>query len=337
MKNYSLPLTRIDNEDDFKQLALQIGAEPEDSNSTIQFAGEMGRGQIKKWHLDAGLYIRAWDMVLLKPIELVKEAAPMLVANNGFSLLCILTHESVDYKNINQHQQFNKIRERSYALVPDSINASLQLSAQIPVQIIDFSISSYWLKQQPGYEAVCQYFNEDLPELPVHIEPCTGKNSQAAGKLFNCLTEKSNDISDMLLLSVSLIKNFLSSASHHETDKTSCYIDLYYDKVKAAESILLSHLQTTLPRVGFIAQQVTLSESTLKRYFKLIYGKSIYEYYLNRKMELARTMLLQKPITVNETAEMMGYEKVSNFIDIFKKHHGYSPGSIKQKPFEVKA
>jgi AraC-like DNA-binding protein len=331
MKNYSLPLTKIDNEEDYKQLAIETGGRIEDANSTIQFAGEMGRGQIKKWHLDAGLYMRAWDMVLLKPTELLKEAMPMFVANNGFSLLCILTPESVDFKNINQHQQFNKVREKSYALVPDSINASLQLNAQIPVQIIDFSISSYWLKQQPGYETVCQYFNEDLPELPVLIEACSGKNSQAAGKLFNCINEKGNDTGDMLLLSVSLIKNFLAGVSHRESDKTSCYIDLYYDKVKAAESILLSHLQSTLPRVGNIAQQVTLSESTLKRYFKLIYGRSIYEYYLNRKMEMARTLLLQKPLTVNETAEIMGYEKVSNFIDIFKKHHGYSPGSIKKK------
>ncbi len=35
--------------------------------------------------------------------------------------------------------------------------------------------------------------------------------------------------------------------------------------------------------MSIIAKTVALSESTLKRYFKLIYGRSIYEYYLSRK------------------------------------------------------
>jgi len=97
---------------------------------------------------------------------------------------------------------------------------------------------------------------------------------------------------------------------------------------------LLEHLQKTPPRMGMIAKMVALSESTLKRYFKLIHGKSVYDYYLDKKMDLARTILVQKPYSVNEIAELMGYGKVSHFIEIFKKHHGCSPGSIKKKQFE---
>jgi AraC-like DNA-binding protein len=131
-----------------------------------------------------------------------------------------------------------------------------------------------------------------------------------------------------------LIKEFLSAVSRERVEKSNSHIDLYYKKVKEAEAILLSHLQKAPPRTGMIAQMVALSESTLKRYFKLIYGKSVYEYYLNKKMELARTILLQKPCSINEIAELMGYEKVSHFIEIFKKHHGYSPGMIKKKQLE---
>ena len=86
--------------------------------------------------------------------------------------------------------------------------------------------------------------------------------------------------------------------------------------------------------MSMIAKMVALSESTLKRYFKLIYGKSVYEYYLNKKMDMARMIMLQKPYSVNEIAELMGYEKVSHFIEIFKKHHGCSPGTIKRKQLE---
>ena len=100
-----------------------------------------------------------------------------------------------------------------------------------------------------------------------------------------------------------------------------------------AEAILQAHLQKNLPRLQNIAQQVALSESTLKRYFKAIFGKSVYEYYLEKKMDFAKTLMMGKPISVNETAELLGYEKVSNFIDIFKKHHGFSPGSMKKRMY----
>ena len=337
MQNYSIRVSKIEGEDTFKELALEIGGELEEGNTLIRFSGDMGRGQIKKWHLDSGLYMRVWDLYLSKPVELIKEALPVYIANNGFSLLCVHTPESVDLKSINQHQQFNKIRERQFALVPDSVEAGLHLHLQVPVQLIEFTISAYWLKQQPGYVHVAQYFNEGIMDengMPVLIEPCLAKTSQLAGKLIDSIENRNEDAGNLLLVATAMIKDFLTAVSREETDKTSGNIDLYYEKVKEAETILLSYIQKSPPRMGIIAKMVALSESTLKRYFKLIYGKSIYEYYLIKKMEMARTLLLQNPYTVNETAERMGYEKVSHFIDIFKKHHGCSPGTIKKKHFE---
>jgi AraC-like DNA-binding protein len=334
MKTYSIPLFRIDNEDDFKNFSLEAGGRLEDENTAICFSGALGRGYVKKWHLDAGLYVRMWDCVFSKPVELIKDASPMFVANNGFSLLGILTPATIELKSINQHQQFNKQREKNFALVPDAVSAAMHIHPHLPVQLIDFTISSYWLKQQPGYIHVDHYFNDGVVEdagNPVLAAPCSPKNGSIVSKLFNSLGRKEQDITGLLSLSISVIRDFLNSTSGEETDKTHTHIDLYYEKVKEAEAMLVSHLQKTLPRLSFIAQKVALSESTMKRYFKLIYGRSIYEYYLNKKMEMARELILQRPLTVNEAAEIMGYEKVSNFIDIFKKYHGCSPGSIKKK------
>lgn len=337
MKSYSIRVSKIDEEDAFKELAHEIGGELGEGNTLIRFSGEMGSGQIKKWHLDAGLYMRVWDLYLSKPVELIKEALPVYITNNGFSLIYVHTPESVDLQSINQHQQFNKVSERRFALVPDSVTAGLHLHPQAPVQLIEFTISAYWLKQQAGYVQVAQYFNDGIMDdngMPVLIELCPAKISQLAGKLIDCIQERIADPDHLLPVALALIKDFMTAVSRKESDKTCGNIDLYYEKVKEAESILLSYIHKSPPRMGIIAKTVALSESTLKRYFKLIYGKSIYEYYLNKKMEMAKTLLMQNPFTVNETAERMGYEKVSHFIEIFKKHHGCSPGSIKKKQFE---
>ncbi len=338
MKSYSIQISKIDREDAFKELAVAMGGELQEGNSLVKFSGELGRGKIKKYHLDAGLYMRVWDLYLLKPIELIREALPVYIADNGFTLLCLHTPESIDLKSINQHQQFSKVRERRFALVPDAVNVGLQLNAHLPVQLIDFTISAYWLKQQAGYEHVAGYFNDGIMEengMPLLIEPCHAKANMLAAKLIDWLEDQNADPGTLLPTAEALIKDFLSALAKEETEKTSGNIDLYYEKVKEAEAILISNLQKSPPRMSIIAKMVALSESTLKRYFKLIYGKSVYEYYLNRKMEMARTIMLQKPYSVNEIAEMMGYEKVSHFIEIFKKHHGYSPGTIKRKHSEL--
>jgi AraC-like DNA-binding protein len=341
MKSYSIHVAKMNGDDAidaFKELARTFNGELSAGNTLLQFSGEMGRGQIKKWHLDAGLYMRVWDLYLAKPVELIKEALPVYIANNGFTLFCIQTPGSVELKTASQPQAFNKLRERQFALVPDSVNAGLQLSSQQRVQLIEFSISAFWLKQQPGYIQVAQYFNDGIMDdngMPVLTAPFAAKTSQWAEKLIDGLAMPSSDM--LLPLAGDMIKDFLSTISREETDKTSSNIDLYYEKVKEAEAILISHLQKSPPRMSIIAKSVALSESTLKRYFKLIYGKSVYEYYLNRKMELARTLLIQKTCSINEMAEVMGYEKVSHFIEIFKKHHGCSPGSIKKMQLEVDA
>lgn len=338
MKSYSIRVSKIDREDAFKELALETGGELEESSTLIRFSGEIGQGQIKKYHLDAGLYMRVWDLFLVKPVEVIKEALPVYIADNGFGLLYIQTPDSVELKSINEHQQYHKVRERRFALAPESVNGVLQLHPQLPVRFIDFTISAYWLKQQPGYINIARYFNDGIMDehgFPVLIEVCQAKANMLAGKLIDFIEDRKTDPAVMLPIAEALIKEFLNATSKEETEKANSHIDLYYDKIKEAEAILIAHLQKSPPRLNAIAKTVALSESTLKRYFKIIYGKSIYEYYLNRKMELARTIMMQRPYTVNEIAEMMGYEKVSHFIEIFKKHHGFSPGSIKKKQAEL--
>jgi AraC-like DNA-binding protein len=337
MKSYSIRVSSTDREEEFKQLALETGGELEEGHTLIRFSNAWGRGKIRTWHLEAGLYMRVWDLYLLEPIDFIKEALPVHITNNGFSLLCIHTPESVELRSINQHQQFNKARERRFALVPDAVTAGFQLNPALTIQLIEFSLSGYWIRQQPGYLRIAKYFNDGVLAdggMSVLIEAIQSNTGQLAARLIDSVDDPKADATAVFAQASGLIKDFMTAASREQVRKAGSHVDLYYKKVKEAESILLEHLQKTPPRMGMIAKMVALSESTLKRYFKLIYGKSVYDYYLNKKMELARTILLQKPYSVNEIAELMGYEKVSHFIEIFKKHHGSSPGSIKKKQLE---
>ncbi len=88
-------------------------------------------------------------------------------------------------------------------------------------------------------------------------------------------------------------------------------------------------LQEPLPSVKELAGSVSLSEATLKRQFRLCFDISVYDYYLQRKMQLAGQKIIDNPkISVNKLARDLGYEKTSNLITIFKRFYEMTPGAI---------
>lgn len=343
MKNFVIHFSKIDHENDFSDFAKTIDGELI-NNNYIQFSGKIARGLIKKFHLDAGLYMRVWDISLNIPVELCKEIPINQLNRDSFSLLFILTPESLLLKNVGEHQQYLSSAFRSTFFASDDVAVTFQVPAHKTVQLIDFSIHKYWLEQQQPDAAedyIAHINNSKDAETNgnlVKLNPCTPKENLSVNKLFRLAINDQSRVQDEVLAAAeTLVKEYLERkfSDKDQENKQGRSRDGYYDKIMEVEDILSAHLQSQLPSLGIIARQVALSESTLKRYFKTTFGRSVYDYYLEKKMVLARKLLVEKFLTVNEAAEMMGYEKVSNFISIFKKHHGYSPGSIKKRGYQL--
>lgn len=100
-------------------------------------------------------------------------------------------------------------------------------------------------------------------------------------------------------------------------------------KVTKAEQILITNLMIAFPGIPAIAAQVGLSETKLKNNFKQVYQKSIFQYYRDKQMELAKEMLTNNPESIKQIAIKFGYENSSKFSAAFKKQHGYVPSEIK--------
>lgn len=96
------------------------------------------------------------------------------------------------------------------------------------------------------------------------------------------------------------------------------------------EKILTDHIDCELPSISEIAKEVALSESSLKRYFRMVFQTSLYDYYLQKKMAYAKIQLTEKMMPVKEVAYMLGYENCGSFIRIFKKYHNLPPGLLQR-------
>jgi AraC-like DNA-binding protein len=90
------------------------------------------------------------------------------------------------------------------------------------------------------------------------------------------------------------------------------------------ERLLLANFQEA-PSIKYLASEAAMSETKYKTAFKQLYGRSVYDYYLHYRMEIAREWLVENRMSVTEVAQKLGYKNISYFSRIFKKHFGQYP------------
>ncbi len=75
-----------------------------------------------------------------------------------------------------------------------------------------------------------------------------------------------------------------------------------------------------------LSRRVGLNEYKLKKGFKEAFGISVHSYVIQKRLELAKTILDIEDVTVSEAAGRVGYGNVSHFAAAFRKRYGTNPG-----------
>jgi len=97
----------------------------------------------------------------------------------------------------------------------------------------------------------------------------------------------------------------------------------------SAERIIMTDIKMhySIPQ---IARRVHLNEFRLKYVFKHIFKVGIFEYLLQARMQEARRLLSQTDKPIKEITSLTGYQRLTSFITAFRKHFGYTPGSVRR-------
>ncbi|MBL8991827.1 MAG: helix-turn-helix domain-containing protein [Spirochaetia bacterium] len=80
-----------------------------------------------------------------------------------------------------------------------------------------------------------------------------------------------------------------------------------------------------------LAQVSGLSVNHLIRLFKAFTGMRPYEYYLHKKIEHSKKLLLESEMNISEVAESAGFPGIHDFSHAFKKWTGMSPSTYSQR------
>ena len=74
-----------------------------------------------------------------------------------------------------------------------------------------------------------------------------------------------------------------------------------------------------------IAQQFGVSETSLKNYFRGVYGKNVSDYLRELRMRKAEKLLTETTLPISEIAAQIGYTKQGKFAEVFRRQFQVNP------------
>ncbi|GAA3404346.1 helix-turn-helix transcriptional regulator [Paenibacillus hodogayensis] len=101
------------------------------------------------------------------------------------------------------------------------------------------------------------------------------------------------------------------------------------EKVREAEELLLGRMEAP-PSLLELSRLVGLNDYKLKIGFKEQYGKSVFAYLRDRRLEKAWSLLQTGEISVSQASVMVGYANFSHFAETFRKQFGIRPSDIRR-------
>jgi AraC-like DNA-binding protein len=120
--------------------------------------------------------------------------------------------------------------------------------------------------------------------------------------------------------------NSLESSSH----AAPSIVSRRYQKIHKVRDFL-DHPDYLHLSVQEIAGIVALSQSTLQRQFKAIFGMSVDAYRRDGRLKIAHHLLEKEGLSVSQVADQVGYTSAANFSTAFKRHYGVLPKAVRSR------
>lgn len=296
--------------------------------TSLLFDNPIVKGELVKKAPEDGLWIRKWKLTVFEKITLSRQPAADH-QERKFSLIYFLKPSLFQIKKQQKKLVLNSHRNNLF--VSNKVLMDFSVMPRQPFLVMDITFTTKWLLQQftdadPLFKNFLnQHLNTEAES--VVTEPCGAEDYKLLHELDTLIQADEQDLLSIRSRIYELICSFFGKVSNKPL-KNQKHSVVQYEQIIQAEAILMQDLQKSV-KVETIARNVNISASSLLRHFKLIYGKSMQQYYLEKKMEFARKMLLENRVTVKKVAQAFGYKQPSAFIEIFTKQFGYSPGTLK--------
>ena len=317
----------LDEREAFFQLGNKCGGVFH--NGILQFDNPSISGEVFKMEPENGLWIRKWNLTLSEKMVLRKLPATE-TAEKKFRLVYLPNPAIFILKK--EGRRVSIPGNRNNLCFGDDVSLDFSVLPKQSFYILDLAFTSSWIQEQfteadPAFKTQLDQFLHS-GEKKMFLEPCSAEEYRILREFELSITaEKNIDILFLRSRIYKMVMCFFSKLFHPNAVATAQHI-IHYHQVMEAEKLLLSDWKR-LQSMESIARQVNLSVSSLLRQFHMVFGRSMEEYYILRKMERARNLLLQRKLSIKEIASELGYRRASAFIETFTRQYGYPPGALR--------
>lgn len=95
------------------------------------------------------------------------------------------------------------------------------------------------------------------------------------------------------------------------------------------KAYIQAHLSEKLT-IEFLCKQFSVSPTSLKEGFRRAYGTPIHTYLMQQRIQRARELISATRTPIQQIAQAVGYEGMSQFHTLFKRHYGMTPGQYRK-------
>ena len=229
----------------------------------------------------------------------------------------------------------------SLSRLPDKLVLLCQFSPHDCNISINDQVASYELQFEFSNEFLIVYGNKESFNLD-HFIPFNQKeiccNTQMV--LHDIVKCKHSGILKSMFLeskALSLLLYFQNEQTSIQALCNSCKFlskPIEKDKIFKAKELILNSLDKpyTIPELSMI---IGINQCYLKKGFKEIFGKTVYDFVQEQRMLKAKLLLTTTNVTVSQIADQIGFSSQSNFSAAFKKYAGVFPSELQRVQAEI--
>lgn len=191
--------------------------------------------------------------------------------------------------------------------------------------LFDLNDTNYKI-QFEFHKTYFQKFNGQLSFKPSKQSICCNTQSKLL-EIINC---KSKGLARSIYIESAVLFILYQTHAQSLDEQVSCshcaFLDkpLEVEKINNAKEYILSNLSNPLT-IPIIASSVGTNQCYLKKGFKEVYGKTIFEFVQENRMVKARHLIKHSHKKMNEIAEIVGYSSLSSFSQSYKNFFGINP------------
>lgn len=120
-----------------------------------------------------------------------------------------------------------------------------------------------------------------------------------------------------------------NQSKNHTTLQTSALGEQKF--IEKLTAIIRHHITNPHIDVNFLATELSMSRSKLYSKVKSITNKSIVEFILEQRLQIAAQLMIEEDLTIQETMKKVGIKSQSYFTKSFKKEYGETPAVFTAK------